>query len=65
MDARGNPCPARDNHALSQIGKLCAYIHDFVAKELRFINAHNFRARQKLFHDFLGSRNIVGRDAQA
>src|SRR5579864_88298 len=56
---------ASDDHPLAQIGELAADVHDFVAKELRFVDTDHFRARLDLFHDFRSFEDVVGGDAQA
>src|SRR6266576_2904445 len=56
---------AGDDHALAEIRELGANIHDLIAKELRFVNADNFRARQQLFHDFGGFEDVVRGNAEA
>src|SRR5262249_1607819 len=43
------PC---DDHALAEIRELRANVHNFFAKELRFVDANDFRARQNFFHYF-------------
>src|SRR6266852_2354272 len=45
---------AGDDDAFAEIGELGANIHDFIAEELRFVDADDFGTRRKLFHD-LGS----------
>src|SRR5215467_2843421 len=55
----------RDDDALAEIGELGANIHDFVAKELGFVNADDFGSRRQLFHDFRGFGDVVGGNAKA
>src|SRR5713226_6945857 len=54
-----------DDHAFAEIRELGANIHYLIAKELRFVDADNFRARRQLFHDFGGLEHIVRRNAEA
>src|SRR5229473_4733852 len=54
---------AGNNDAFAEIGELGANIDYLVAKELRFVDADDFRARRKLFHDFGGFVHVVRRNA--
>jgi hypothetical protein len=54
-----------DDDALAEIGELGANIHNFIAEELRFVNADDFRARRELLHDFRGFEDGVRGNAQA
>src|SRR5229473_215608 len=54
-----------DNDALAEIGELGANIHDFIAKELRLVDADHLGARRQFFHDFGGFENVVRRNAEA
>jgi hypothetical protein len=54
-----------DNDTLAEIGELGADVHDFFAKELRFVDANDFRARLQLVHDFSGLGDVVRGDAEA
>src|SRR5258708_5043562 len=56
---------ASDDHALAEVGQLGADIHHLVAKELRFVDADNFRARRQLFQDFGGFEDVVRGNAEA
>src|SRR5216683_2794596 len=56
---------AGDDDALAEISELGADVHDFVAEELRFVDADDFGARLDFFHDFRGFVDAVGRDPQA
>src|SRR5215469_3540062 len=56
---------AGDDDALTKIGEPGANIDHFLDKKLRFIDAHDFRARRQFVHDFGGLGDVVGRDAQA
>src|SRR6267143_3805414 len=54
-----------DDHALAEIREFGANIHDLIAKELRFVDADDFRARRQLFHDLGSFEHVVRRNAQA
>src|SRR5207245_6492809 len=56
---------ARDNDALTKVGELSADIDDFVAQELGFVDADDFRARGQLVHDFGGFAYVVRGNAEA
>src|SRR2546429_7427361 len=56
---------AGDDHAFAEVGQLGADIHHLIAKELRFVDTDNFRARQQLFQDFGGFEDVVRGNAEA
>src|SRR6266436_1671287 len=56
---------AGDDDAFAEIGELGANIHYFIAEELRFVDADDFRARRQLFHDFGGIEHVVRGNAEA
>src|SRR6266852_3945147 len=56
---------AGDDDTFAEIRELGANIHYFIAKELRFVDADNFRARRQLFQDFGGFEDVVRGNAEA
>src|SRR5260370_2029783 len=54
-----------DDHAFAEIRELGANIHYLIAKELRFVDADDLRARRQLFHDFGCFEHAVRRNAEA
>src|SRR5215472_5561301 len=56
---------AGDDDALAKIGEPGANIDHFIAKKLRLVDAHDFRARSQFVHDFLGLADVVRGNAQA
>src|SRR5712692_3143945 len=54
-----------DDHAFAEIRELGANIHYLIAKELRFVDADNLRARRQLFHDFGCFEHAVRKNAEA
>ena len=55
---------ADDDDALTEIRELGADVYDFVAQELRFVDANHFRARGQFVQDFGGLGDVVGGNAQ-
>jgi len=56
---------AGDDHALAEVRELGTHIHHLIAKELRFVDADNFRTRRQLFQDFGGFEDVVRGNAEA
>src|SRR6202790_3091915 len=54
-----------DDDALAEIGELGADVDDFIAEELRFVDADDFGARLDFVHDFGGFGDVVGGNAEA
>src|SRR5713226_6879960 len=54
-----------DDHAFAEIRELGANIHYLIAKELRFVDADDLRARRQLFHDFGCFEHAVRKNAEA